>query len=131
QSDYAPEAVQAEMRTETTLDQPCCEHRLPCVAESENDGAHQVPVAREISRDRRSHRSNNYRQAGAPPKCQQRPRGTARGGPEHGYSIRLCQQEEAQSRRKEVRDPDRGGESDQTRPPARLGTIGASPYLLP
>ena len=69
--------------------------RLPCVADGENNGAHDMPVTSEVGRDGRGRHSDNHRHACGRTQRHQQPGGNPSGGPEYGHAIQLGQQEKA------------------------------------
>src|SRR6185436_12720714 len=121
QSEYTAKALQAEMCTKLTLDQPCSEQGFSGVAQRKDNGACEISIAVEVRRERRSDYSGDYRQARARPKSGQRTGRDARGGPEHGHSITLRQKNKTQTCREEVQGRRRCGETDPGPPAPRFG----------
>jgi len=116
QRQHIAQPAQPEVRAEVMADEPCRKHGLACIAEGEEHGTPDVPIAKQIGHDRRHHRANDDRQTRTRAKGNQRTRGHPCSGPENRNSLRLGQQSKAEPRCDEIDEADRSGEANLGQP---------------
>jgi len=103
---------------------PCREHRFPCIAQTEQNGAPEIAVAKQIGHDGCRHGADNDRPSRLRPESDQRAGGHPCGRPENGDPLGLGQQRKAKPRRDEIDDADRDREPDRANPPRQADAGG-------